>query len=74
MLDKKNLIQRITQFKYVVLDLGCGPLKRQKDWIGIDILDFENVDIVGDVYEVIKAFPDNSIDEVHSYHFFEHIP
>jgi SAM-dependent methyltransferase len=74
MVDKNNVIPRITKLDKVILDLGCGPLKRQKDWIGIDILDFDNVDIVGDIYEVIRAFPDNSVDEVHSYHFFEHIP
>lgn len=73
MIDKNNNIATANGINKVVLDLGCGPLKRQKDWIGIDILDFENVDIVGDIYEVIKAFPDNSIDEIHSFHFFEHI-
>jgi predicted SAM-dependent methyltransferase len=74
MLDKKNVIGRLDQFNKVILDLGCGPLKKNPDWIGIDMLDAEGVDIVGDIYEVIKAFPDNSVDEVHASHFFEHIP
>jgi len=73
MLDKKKILQNIKEGDTIILDLGCGPLKKQKDWIGIDILDAEGVDIVGDIYEVIKAFPDNSVDEVHAYHFFEHI-
>lgn len=74
MIDKKNSIGIANGINKVVLDLGCGPLKRQKDWIGIDILDSEGVDIVGDVYEIISSFPDNSVDEIHAYHFFEHIP
>jgi len=61
------------QLNSVILDLGCGPLKKNNNWIGIDMLDADCVDIVGDIYEVIKAFPDNSVDEVHAYHFFEHI-
>lgn len=74
MLDKKNILQRIETFKIIILDIGCGSLKKHPDWIGIDMLDAEGVDIVGDVYEVIKAFPDSSVDEAHAYHFFEHIP
>ena len=38
------------------------------------MLECEGVDIVGDVYEIIKAFPDNSVDEIHAFHFFEHLP
>lgn len=74
MLDKRNLIPQFAQLDNIVLDLGCGPLKKNKTWIGIDILDSEGVDIVGDVYEIINAMPDQSIDEVHAYHFFEHVP
>lgn len=74
MLDKKNVISRLSQLDKVILDLGCGPLKKSNSWIGIDMLDSDGVDIVGDVYEIINSFPDNSADEVHAYHFFEHIP
>lgn len=74
MLDKKNILQHLETFETIKLDIGCGPLKKHADWIGIDMLDIEGVDIVGDIYEVIKAFPDSSVDEVHAYHFFEHIP
>jgi predicted SAM-dependent methyltransferase len=73
MTDKKNIIPKLAKLTPVILDLGCGTLKKQPHWIGIDILDAEMVDIVGDVYEVIKAFPDCSVDEVHASHFFEHL-
>ncbi len=72
--DKKNILGNLTGRGPVILDLGCGPLKKNPSWIGIDMLDSEGVDIVGDIYEVIRAFPDDSVDEVHSFHFFEHIP
>ena len=74
MLDKKGIFTGLSGLKNIILDLGCGPLKKHPDWIGIDMLDAEGVDIVGDIYEVIKVFPDNSVDEVHAYHFFEHLP
>ena len=72
MLDKKNLLQNLPNT--VILDLGCGPLKKHPLWIGIDMLDAVGVDIVGDIYEVLKAFPESSVDEVHAFHFFEHVP
>lgn len=74
MFDKKGIFTGLSGLKNIILDLGCGPLKKHPDWIGIDMLDAEGVDIVGDIYEVIKVFPDNSVDEVHAYHFFEHLP
>lgn len=57
----------------VILDLGCGPGKKNPTWIGIDALDYKGVDIVGDVFEILEIFPEQTVDEVHSYHFFEHI-
>jgi SAM-dependent methyltransferase len=73
-IDKKNIIPQLGQKEKVILDLGCGPLKKSPLWIGIDMLDSEGVDIVGDIYEIISSFPDESVDEVHSYHLFEHLP
>jgi SAM-dependent methyltransferase len=72
--DKKGIIQSLGTGNSAILDIGCGPLKRKPDWIGIDLLDSEGVDLVGDIYEIVKAIPANSIDEIHSFHFFEHIP
>lgn len=74
MIDKKNILGNLERQGSIVLDIGCGPLKKQPHWIGIDMLDSHGVDIVGDIYEIIKSFPDNSVDEIHSFHFFEHIP
>ena len=72
-LDKHNSLQKLSDLETVILELGCGNRKRCPDWIGIDALDHECVDIVGDVHEVLERFPDGCVDEVHSYHFFEHV-
>jgi SAM-dependent methyltransferase len=71
--DKKGILGRLPETGRVVLDLGCGPLRRGPDWIGVDRLDYEAVDLVGDVHDVLRAFPGGSVDEVHSSHFFEHV-
>ena len=51
MLDKKNILPHIAACKTVILDIGCGPFKKQPHWIGIDMLDADGVDITGDIYE-----------------------
>lgn len=72
--DKRNILSRLTTLPSVSLELGCGDRKRKPDSIGIDALDYECVDLVGDVFEVLAALPDGSVDEVSSAHFFEHVP
>ena len=72
-LDKHQLLPNLSARESVVLELGCGNRKRDPGWIGIDALDFDDVDIVGDVFEVLTQFPASAVDAVHSYHFFEHV-
>ena len=59
---------------FIALELGCGNRKRNLEAIGVDVLDYPGVDIVGDVYEVLATFPAKSVDAVYSYHFIEHVP
>lgn len=72
-IDKKNILNRKGEVEDLILELGCGNYKRHKDAIGIDAIDYECVDIVGDVHDVLRKIPDNSISAVYSYHFFEHV-
>jgi ubiquinone/menaquinone biosynthesis C-methylase UbiE len=72
-IDKKNVLANIKNLKRITLELGCGDRKRIPDAVCIDIIDYDCVDIVGDVCEVLKMFPKQSIDAVFSYHCFEHI-
>ncbi len=56
----------------IVIELGCGPSKKPGS-IGIDSLPVNNVDIVIDLEGGLPFIPDNSVDEVYSSHFLEHI-
>jgi SAM-dependent methyltransferase len=71
--DKRNILKRIELIGDLKLELGCGGRKRHKDAICIDAIDYECVDIVGDVYEVLRKIPENIVSAVYSYHFFEHV-
>lgn len=54
------------------IDIGCGKNK-QLGFKGVDSLDFEGVDIVLDVRQTPWPWEDESVDEVHSSHFVEHL-
>jgi ubiquinone/menaquinone biosynthesis C-methylase UbiE len=73
-IDKNKILSTIsTDNPTHILELGCGNHKQISNSIGIDMLDYEAVDIVGDVYSVLSQIPDKSISAVYSFHFFEHI-
>lgn len=55
------------------LELGCGQHKKNLDAIGIDLIDYECVDIVGDIFEVLSKIPDSVVKTIYTYHFLEHI-
>lgn len=71
--DKKCILARWPTLPRVALELGCGNRKRDPDSIGVDALDYECVDIVGDIFEVLGAMPDGTVDDVYSSHFLEHV-
>ncbi|MSM40063.1 MAG: methyltransferase domain-containing protein [Geobacter sp.] len=56
----------------IVIELGCGRNKTPGR-IGIDRLNMPGVDIVADIEQGLPFFPDNSVDEIHSRSFFEHV-
>lgn len=45
----------------VILDIGCGPSKLVGS-IGIDVLPYIGVDLVGDACNILLLFPDKSVD------------
>jgi len=71
------------------LDLGCGKNKVAPDFLAVDALSFEGVDLVLDltakeksvqnpdfsITHTYKPWPwaDNSVDEIHASHFVEHL-
>jgi ubiquinone/menaquinone biosynthesis C-methylase UbiE len=74
LIDKHSLLSTLHSRGPVTVELGCGPRKRYENSIGIDAIDFENVDIVADAAEALRAFPPASVDLVTSSHFLEHVP
>lgn len=72
-LDKNNVLPRLSWLPRVALELGCGATKRDSHAIGVDALDLPGVDIVGDVFDVLARFPAHSVDSVSTYHFAEHV-
>ena len=57
----------------IKLDIGCGPNKVGCDWLGIDSIAYDGVDMVGDVFEVLAEIESESVDKIHTSHFLEHI-
>jgi len=55
------------------VDLACGDNKHE-GFIGIDIVDIPEVDIVHDLSVYPWPLEDNSVDEVVCNHYIEHIP
>lgn len=54
------------------LDIGCGPNKRE-GFEGVDQHAFPGVDHVFRVGATIWPFADNSVEEIHTSHFLEHL-
>ena len=73
-IDKYSLLPNLNNRGPLTLELGCGPRKRYAGSIGIDAIDYENVDIVADATEALRAFPPASVDFITSSHFLEHVP
>jgi hypothetical protein len=57
----------------IMIDLGCGRAKKSPNHIGIDISESSVVDIVQDGLLALKGFNSNSVDEIYSSHFLEHV-
>jgi ubiquinone/menaquinone biosynthesis C-methylase UbiE len=72
-IDKHGLLNRLITTKPLVLELGCGPRKRNPAAIGIDLINYSGVDFVGDVFEVLEKFPVSCVDSVFANHFVEHV-
>lgn len=72
--DKRGLLDRPDALRDVVIELGCGPRKQHPGAIGVDVLDSEAVDLVGDAMEVLQALPEGCASLVTSSHFLEHVP
>ena len=69
---KKGVKKRISSSKYLVVELGCGTNPCNIDALKIDAIENDLIDIVTNLNQGIPL-PDDSVDEIHSYHFLEHV-
>lgn len=54
------------------LNIGCGRSKIE-GFLGVDVIKFDEVDIVHDMRVTPWPWEDNSVEEVHCSHFLEHL-
>lgn len=73
MIDKKDVLGSLSSLDFVAFEFGCGAGKRDKQYIGVDLLDSDAVDIVGDALCVLRRIPESSVDLIVSSHFIEHL-
>lgn len=73
-IDKNNSLEKIKSGKEkIILELGCGNLRTIEHSITLDMVDLPTVDIICNLNEGFPFIPDDSVDEIHSSHFMEHI-
>lgn len=71
--DKQGILRRVHDGETFALELGCGNQKTDPSAVGIDMLDFPGVDLVGDVFEILAKFPASSVERISTSHFMEHV-
>ena len=71
--DREGILAKIPAMSHVVIEIGCGPRRSIPNAISVDLVDMAGVDIVADVNAGLHFLDDESVDEVHAYHFLEHL-
>ncbi len=73
--DRTGVVERIQAGSLqgpIILDVGCGGSKVPGS-IGVDVSTQDDVDIVGDAIDVLRRFPESSVDGIVTRHFVEHV-
>jgi SAM-dependent methyltransferase len=55
------------------LNMGCGTRKLSGDWVNVDKIKHENVDIVHDLNVFPYPFDGDSVKDIYMYHVLEHL-
>lgn len=72
-IDRNNILETLSKREKVVLELGSGPSKQISEAITVDMLAMDGVDIVCNLDEGFPFLADESVDEIYSFHFLEHV-
>jgi len=55
------------------IEFGCGETPRHPEFKSCDVRDVPGVDFVCPAWEIDKQVADNTVEEIFSRHFFEHL-
>jgi len=69
---KEKFLKIIQDKSEVKIEIGPGKISKP-EYIGIDIVDLEGVDIVCDIENGLPFIPDSCVDSYYSNHVLEHI-
>ncbi len=69
--DRRPLKQFLASAEGLVLNIGSGNSPRQGGVVNVDMMDYENVDIVCDIHAL--PFKDNSVDAIMNVAVLEHV-
>lgn len=69
---KNGIAEVLKNSEYLKVELGCGNNPKIDGAVTVDAFDNDKVNIVTDI-NLGLPFEDNSIDELYSYHFLEHV-
>lgn len=72
-IDKRNLIPEINRGGGRGLILGAGRTREIAGDITTDLIDYPEVDIVGDLYEVLGQIGEARLERLYAAHLIEHI-
>ena len=69
----QELIDAINAGREVGLELGSGGQRARPGYVTVDLRDHPEVDVRGDVFDVLAALKDDSISAIYASHFIEHV-
>ena len=62
-----------TMNKALKLEFGCGESQPKEGFVGVDIREHPHVQYVCSAWEITEHVAENSVSEIYSRHFFEHL-
>jgi len=71
--DKRGILPFLQNRDKLIIELGCGQLRKFPDSVMVDRIDSDAVDIICNLDEGLGFLPDESVDLIYSSHLLEHL-
>ena len=72
-MSRQDIKKLLKDRSAIRLDIACGRNKQGSNWVGIDIQDFPEVDVVHNLEEYPWPLPNESVSLAVASHYIEHI-